>query len=283
MLKINNIKKQYDQFTLNCSLEVKPGCVVGLIGQNGAGKSTLFKAILNLISIDSGDIAINGKDYKLINSKDKQDIGVVLSDAGFSEYLKIRDIIPIMNNLYSRFEKADFMNQCQKFNLPLDKKIMDFSTGMKAKLKTIVAMSHQAKLLILDEPTSGLDVIARDELLDMLREYLENHEDHSIIISSHISGDLEALCDEIYMIDAGSIILHEDTDVLLSEYCVLKIDDKQFETIDKQYILRAIKQNYGYECLTNQKQYYMDNYKDIVVEKGNIDSVITLMIRGEKL
>ncbi|WP_028043441.1 ATP-binding cassette domain-containing protein [Candidatus Stoquefichus massiliensis] len=282
MLKLIDVKKEYNQFTLNCSLEVLPGCVTGLIGQNGAGKSTTFKAILDLISIDGGSIEVLGKDSHQLQQKDKQLLGVVLSDAGFSDYLTIQDVIPILNQLYKKFNRRDFENKCQAFDLPLDKQIKDFSTGMKAKLKVLVALSHQAKLLILDEPTAGLDVIARDELLDMLRKYMEDNEDCSILISSHISSDLEGLCDDLYMIHDGQIIMHEETDVLLGEYAILKVDEKQYLELDKQYLLRHKKENFGYSCLTNQKQYYLDNYPSIVIEKGNIDELIMMMIRGEK-
>ena len=143
-------------------------------------------------------------------------------------------------------------------------------------------VSHNAKLLILDEPTAGLDVVARDELLELLREFMEKDEERSILISSHISGDLESLCDDIYMIHDGKIILHEDTDVLLSDYALLKVDDEQYEKLDKQYILRTKREAYGYSCLTNQKQFYMDNYPKIAIEKGTIDGVITMMIRGRE-
>jgi ABC-2 type transport system ATP-binding protein len=282
MLKLNDVKKEYNQFTLNCSLEIQPGCITGLIGQNGAGKSTTFKAILDLISIDGGNIEVLGKNSQELNQKDKQLLGVVLSDAGFSDYLTIQDVIPVLSHLYETFSVNDFKEKCHLFQLPLNKQIKDFSTGMKAKLKVLVALSHQAKLLILDEPTAGLDVIARDELLDMLRNYMEQNEDCAILISSHISSDLEGLCDDLYMIHNGSIILHEETDVLLGEYAILKVDEKQYLELDKQYILRYKKENFGYRCLTNQKQYYMDNYPTIVIEKGNIDELIMMMIRGEK-
>ena len=257
MLKIEHLKKHYANFSLDCSLELLSGCVTGLIGQNGAGKSTTFKAILGLISTDGGNIAILGKDIKDFTAKDKEELGVVLSDSGFSGYLKIKDIIPVLQNMYTKFDKSFFIEQVQKFQLPLDKQIKDFSTGMKAKLKVLVAISHNAKLLILDEPTSGLDVIARDELLEMLREF-------------------------IYMIHDGKIILHEDTDVLLSDYALLKVDAKQYDKLDKQFILRSRKEAYGYSCLTNQKQYYMENYPKIAIEKGTIDEVITMMIRGSE-
>ena len=280
MLKIQHLKKNYDKFSLDCSLELMPGCVTGLIGQNGAGKSTTFKAILGLISTDGGNITILGKDMKDFTAKDKENLGVVLSDSGFSGYLKIKDIIPILQNMYSKFDKSLFIEQVQRFRLPMNKQIKEFSTGMKAKLKVLVAISHNAKLLILDEPTAGLDVIAREELLEMLREFLEKDEERSILISSHISSDLESLCDDLYMIHDGRIILHEDTDVLLSDYALLKVDADQYDKLDKQFILRSKKEIYGYSCLTNQKQYYMENYPKIAIEKGTIDEVITMMIRG---
>lgn len=283
MLKIEHVRKNYDSFSLDCSLEMKSGCITGLIGQNGAGKSTTFKAILGLISIDSGTIHILGKDIKEFNEKDKQKLGVVLSDSGFSGYLAIDDIIPILKNLYNDFDSLFFLKQIEKFGLPRNKKIKEFSTGMKAKLKVLVAISHNAKLLILDEPTAGLDVIARDELLELLREFMEQDEERSILISSHISSDLETLCDDLYMIHEGKIILHEDTDILLSDYALIKVNQKQYDTLDKQYILRSKKESYGYRCLTNQKQYYMENYPQIAIEKGTIDEVMTMMIRGELL
>lgn len=280
MLKIEHLKKSYENFSLDCSLEVKRGHVTGLIGQNGAGKSTTFKAILGLISYEHGDITILGKPLAQFTAKDKQDLGVVLSDSGFSGYLTINDILPIMENLYKNFDKSFFLEQVEKFQLPCDKKIKDFSTGMKAKVKVLTAISHHAKLLILDEPTAGLDVIARDELLELLRDFMAKEDGNSILISSHISSNLESICDDLYMIHQGTIILHEDTDVLLSDYALLKVDDEAYAGLDKQYLLRSKKESYGYSCLTNQKQYYAENYPQIAIEKGTIDEVITMMIRG---
>ncbi|MDO4260721.1 MAG: ABC transporter ATP-binding protein [Eubacteriales bacterium] len=280
MLKIEHLEKRYKNFALNCSLEVKPGCVTGLIGQNGAGKSTAFKAALGLIFPDGGRITILGKDAGELTSADRERLGVVLSDSGFSGYLTVRGLIPVLKNLYRAFDEPFFREQAGKLGLPMDKKIKEFSTGMKAKLKVLAAISHDAKLLILDEPTAGLDVIARDGILDMLRDFMERDEERAILISSHISGDLESLCDDIYMIREGSILLHEDTDVLLGEYAVLKADEEQYEKLDKQFLLRVKKEPYGYCCLTNQRQYYMENYPQIAAEKGTIDEVMTMMIRG---
>ncbi len=282
MLKIEHLQKTYDQFLLDCSMEVRPGCITGLIGQNGAGKSTTFKAVLGLIAMDGGTVRILGKDIREFSAKDREALGVVLSDSGFSGYLTVKDIIPVLKNLYSGFEQDWFREQLQRFKLPMDKKIKEFSTGMKAKLKVLTAISHNAGLLILDEPTAGLDVIARDELLEMLREFMEKEAQRAILISSHISSDLENLCDDLYMIHDGKIILHEDTDVLLSDYALLKVSEKQFAKLDREFILRSKKESYGYRCLTNQKQYYVENYPQIAIEKGSIDEVITMLIRGVK-
>ena len=281
MLKIEHLQKQYDGFSLDCSLEVKPGCITGLIGENGAGKSTTFKAVLGLISMDGGSVTIFGKDLHSLTPSDKEKIGVVLSDSGFSEYLSIRDMIPILKNMYKKFDMSFFVEQAERMQLPMNKKIKEFSTGMKAKLKVLVAISYQAKLLIMDEPTAGLDVLARAELLDMIREFMEKDEERAIMISSHISSDLETLCDDIYMIHEGKIILHEDTDVLLSDYALLKVDKKQYESLDHDYLLRVKQESYGYCCLTNQRQYYMDNYPEIVIEKGTMDRIIMMMVRGK--
>lgn len=283
MLRIENLRKNYKSFSLDCTMEVRPGCVTGLIGQNGAGKSTTFKAALGLIRPDGGNIRIMGRDIGEFGVGDRQKLGVVLSDSGFSGYLTVADTVPILSNLYKDFDKPFFLEQIKKGGLPENKKIKEFSTGMKAKLKVITAISHNAGLLILDEPTAGLDVVARDELLDLLREFMEKDENRAILISSHISGDLESLCDDVYMIHEGKIILHEDTDVLLSDYAVLKMDERQYDMLDKQYILRSRKESFGYSCLTNQRQYYQDNYPKLAVIKGTIDEVITMMIRGAVL
>lgn len=280
MLKMTSVKKNYKDFTLDCTLEIKSGYVTGLVGRNGAGKTTAFKSVLGLISVDGGEIEILGKRLSDFKSKDKEKIGVLLSDSGFSGELKVKDIIPVLSAVYSQFDKEDFLKKCKQMKLPLNKKIKEFSTGMKARLKLIIAITHNADLLILDEPTAGMDVMAREDIIDMLREYMEQRE-RAILISSHISGDLEGLCDDIYMIDNGKIILHQDTDVILSSYGILKLRDEEYRNLDKSHILKIKKENFGVSCLTDEKQFYLDNYPGIVVERGGIDSVITMMIGGE--
>lgn len=280
MLKMTSVKKNYRDFTLDCTLEIKPGYVTGLVGRNGAGKTTAFKSVLGLISVDGGEIEIFGKKLSDFKSKDKEKIGVLLSDSGFSGELKVKDIIPVLSAVYSQFDKEDFLKKCKQMKLPLNKKIKEFSTGMKARLKLIIAITHNADLLILDEPTAGMDVMARESIIDILREYMEQGE-RAILISSHISGDLEGLCDDIYMIDNGKIILHQDTDVILSSYGILKLRDEEYRKLDKSHILKIKKENFGVSCLTDEKQFYVDNYPGIVMERGGIDSVITMMIGGE--
>ena len=281
MLRLENVRKKYKDFELDVTMEVKPGRVTGLIGRNGAGKTTAFKAALGLIRTEGGEISMLGKPLSKLSEKDRERIGVVLSDSGFSGYLKIKDLVVILRNLYSGFDEEYFTGKCKSFGLPFDKRIKDFSTGMKRRLHVAAALSHHADLLIMDEPTAGMDVIARDELLTMIREYMEA-EERSVLISSHISGDLEGLCDDIYLIDEGKVILHEDMDVLLDEYGILKVTKEQYEAMDKSFLVCRRKEEFGYSCLTNQKRFYVENYPDIVVEKGSVDGVMTMMIRGER-
>lgn len=282
MIRLENVKKQYKDFSLECSLEVRPGRITGLVGQNGSGKSTTFKAILGLIHTDGGTIEVFGKEPKNMPVEEKQQIGAVLAESGFSGYILVKDVCRIMAAMYPEFDKEGFERNCKKYGIPMDKKIKEFSTGMKTKLKMLVAISHNAKFLILDEPTSGVDVVVRDEFLSLLREYMET-EGRSILISSHISNDLETLCDDLYMIHDGKIVMHEDVDVLLSEYGILKPTVEQFEQLDKKYLLKIKKESYGYRCLTNERQFYMENYPEMVVEKGNIDDMILVMVRGENV
>lgn len=281
MLEIKDLKKSYGSFQLHCSLAVEEGCITGLIGSNGAGKSTTFKSILGLIRKDSGTVTLFGKDVHHLTRQDKENIGVVLSDSGFSNQLTLMDIAAVLDAMYKNLKKSEFLEACRRYQLPVNKKIKEFSTGMKAKVKILAAISHKPQFLLLDEPTAGLDVLAREDLLNVLRDYMEEDETRSILISSHISTDLEGLCDDLYMIDKGQIILHEDTDTLLGRYGLLKVTKEQYETIETQYLLRKRKESYGYSILTNEKQFYLENYPQITVENGSIDEVIAMMVKGE--
>ncbi len=280
MLQIQDLQKTYGHFRLNCSLEVESGRVTGLVGQNGAGKSTVFKAVIGLILPDAGQVRLFGKDASQLKKEEKQKLGVVMVNSGFNGFLTVGDLVPVLQRLYPGFDKASFLALCQRFDLPLDRQIRTFSTGMQAKLKVLTAVTHQASFLLLDEPTAGLDVVAREEVLDMLRDFMEEDENRSILISSHISGDLEGLCDDFYMIHEGSIALHEQTDVLLSDYALLKASPAQMERLDRRYLLKVRQERWGYSCLTNQKQYYLENFPDIALEQGSLDELIMMMIRG---
>lgn len=282
LLNLEHVQKSYGTFALDVSLKVQEGQVIGLIGANGAGKSTTFKAILGLIHSEAGVCEMFDKPVKELTVADKEKIGVVLAESGFSGYITVKDVMAIMSAMYKDFSKTEFEGRCEQFRIPMNKQIKEFSTGMKAKLKVLVALSHNAKLLILDEPTAGLDVVAREEVLDMLRAYMEDGT-KGILISSHISSDLEGICDELYMIDNGSIAMHEETDVLLSEYGVLKVTPEQYEKLDKQHILKLKKEQACYRCLTAQKAYYMENYPELIVENGSIDELMMLMLRGEEV
>jgi ABC-2 type transport system ATP-binding protein len=141
-------------------------------------------------------------------------------------------------------------------------------------------MSHEAEFLVLDEPTTGLDVMAREEILDLLHTYMQN-DNHSILISSHISSDLESLCDDIYLIENGKIILHEETHTLLDEYAVLKVTPEQYQNLDKKHLISVKKETFGYSCLTKEKQFYQENYKEITMEKGSIDGIYSVLVQGK--
>ena len=282
MVKADSLIKQYGKFNLDVSLEVPDGYITGLVGKNGAGKSTTIKLILGLIKPDGGSVTVFGKNANELTGKDKQRLGVTLSGAGFSDYLNIKDVTKILRKMYTGFDEEWFKSSCVSMNIPADKKLKDFSTGMRAKLRMLIALSHRAELLVLDEPTAGLDVDARNRLLDMLRDYLEKNPSSSLLITSHISGDLEGLCDDIYMLHDGRIVLHEDTDVLLDKYAVIKVDEAAYEKIDKSYILKTKKERFGYSCFTNEKQFYIENYPGIIVENGGIDDLILMYSGGEK-
>ena len=279
MIQVEGLKKSYGSFQLDISMEIPKGRVTGLVGRNGVGKSTAIKAMLGLIKSDGGKIQILGKPVNSLTIEDRERMGVVFSDSGFSNFLKLKDVLMILRSSYQEFDENWFVRSCEKWKLPMNKNLKDFSTGMKARLKVLTACSHNADLLILDEPTAGLDVIARNEMLDMLRDYLAKDSERTMLISSHISTDLEGICDDIYMLHDGKIVLHEDTDVILGEYAVLKLSEKAYEKIEKQYFLQTKKTNFGYACLTNQRQFYAENYPDVVIESGNIDELIIMMAK----
>ena len=280
MIKMQNVRKKYGDFEFDMSMEIPEGRITGLVGKNGAGKSTAIKLMLGLTKPDSGNISVLGSDGKELTPAVKQKIGVSLAESGFSSQLSIEDMKQILSKMYREFDRQLFTKQCEKMKLPKKKKMKDFSTGMKAKLKVLTALTHNADLLILDEPTAGLDIEARNEILDLLREYVTYNEKSSILITSHIATDLESLCDDIYLIHDGKMIIHEDTDVILEQYGVLKVSEEQYGKLDQRAILKSRKESYGYACFTSDRKFYQENYPGIVVEKGGIDELILMMTGG---
>ena len=280
MITMQNVRKTYGSFTFEMSMELPEGQILGLIGKNGAGKSTAIKLILGLCRAEEGTVNVLGSDSKELPEKVKQDIGVSLAESGFSGELTVNDVKHILKKMYHSFDENYFIQQGENLKLPMNKKIKEFSTGMKAKLRVLTAMTHHAKLLIMDEPTAGLDVEARNEILDMLRAYIAGDESRSILITSHISTDLESLCDELYLIHDGKLILHEAIDAILEQYGILKVSEEQYRTLDQSSILKVQKENYGYACFTDDKKFYQENYPQIAVENGGIDELILMMTGG---
>ncbi len=281
MIQVENLIKTYGDFRLNLSFNIPEGQITGLVGKNGAGKSTTIKAILGLIRPDAGTVKVFGNDARALSASDKARMGVALSDSGMSNYLTVNDVAKILEKSYESTDAESFIRMCKDYGLPEKKLIKDFSTGMKAKLKVLVALSHDSDLLIMDEPTAGLDVEARNEILDILRDYLTKNDKRSILITSHIATDLEGICDDIYLIHNGEIILHEDTDVILSGYGVIKVSEEDYEKLEKEYILKAKKESFGYVCVTKEKAFFTENYPNIVVEKCGIDDLILILTGGK--
>ncbi len=282
MLKLTGLKKKYRDFDLDCSLQVRPGAITGFIGPNGAGKSTTFKAVLGLISRDGGEIELFGRPCSAPGVEEKRRMGVALAESGFSGELTLTDVGRVLKAFYPSFDGAYFTEKAGELSLPTDKKIKEFSTGMNAKARVLGAVCHRAELLILDEPTSGLDVLAREQILDLLRDYMAEDEGRAILISSHISGDLERLCDDFYMISGGRILCHEETDRLQSDYALIKVSEKEYAALDPVGFLRVRRESFGRSILTDQRKFYTENYPRTVIEQIDLDGFIMMMLKGEK-
>lgn len=282
ILEIKNLSKKYKGFELkNINLELPKGMIMGLIGENGAGKSTTIKAILNVINRDSGDIKIFGLDNIENEKKIKEEIGVVLDDSFFSEYLNPTDINKIMRNIYKRWDENLYFKYIEDFKLPKDKITKEYSSGMKMKLKIAVALSHHPKLLVLDEPTSGLDPVARNEILDIFQDFIQD-EEHAILVSSHITSDLEHIADYITFINEGEIVLTKTRDELLENYGIVKCSEEEFKNIDKRDFVKFKKSRYEYDVLVENKLEFVKKYSIQIVDKPTIEDIMLIYIKGEK-
>ncbi len=282
VIEIKKLTKKYDKFELkNINLSLPKGMIMGLIGENGAGKSTTIKAILNLIHIDSGKIKIFGLDNKREEKRIKEDIGVVLDDSFLSEYLNPSDINKIMKNIYKNWDEKLYFKYLDNFKLPKDKNIKEFSSGMKMKIRIITALSHHPKLLILDEPTSGLDPVARNEILDIFQDFIQD-EECSILVSSHITSDLEHIADYITFINDGSIVLSRTKDELLEHYGIVKCSKEEFSSIHSSDYIKYKKNRYEYEVLIEDKDLFKKKYNSKVIDKPTIEDIMLIYIKGEK-
>lgn len=282
VLEVRNLSKKYNDFELkNINMTLPKGMIMGLIGENGAGKTTTIKSILNIISSDSGEIKIFGLDNKIDNKKSKEDIGVVLDDSFLSEYLKPIDINKIMKNIYKNWDEKLYFKYIEDFKLPENKMSKEYSSGMKMKLKIAVALSHHPKLLILDEPTSGLDPVARNEILDIFQDFIQD-EEKSILVSSHITSDLEHIADYITFINSGEIVLEKTKDELLENYGIVKCSDIDFKKIDKSDFIKYRKNRYDYEILIENKANFKRKYDIEIIDKPTIEDIMLIYIKGEK-
>lgn len=281
MIHIQNAVKNYGEFQLNANLDIPKNSITALLGLNGSGKTTLFRLLTGLMKPDSGIVNVFDQNAWTLSKKQKEEIGVVLSESTFIPSLTVEQIKKVLKAFYSSFDANYYDRLVNRFNLPKNQEIQNYSTGMKVRLKVISALSHHPKLLLLDEPTAGLDVAARNEILDLLREYMENPE-HSILISSHISSDLENFCDDFYLISSGRIVLHEDVETLNDGYGIVHILDQDYNKVDLQQVIRQKKTRNGTDVLVKDIQFYEENYPWLAVEHGNIDDLL-LMYEGESV
>ena len=279
-LKLTNITKKYDDFILdNVSFNVPKGNIVGLIGENGAGKSTTLNSILEIIERDSGDVFILDSEKNIISNDIREKIGVVFDGNNFPEDLTPQKLNNVLKAIYNNWEEKKFYELLENFSLPKNKKIKKFSKGMKMKLSISVALSHKAELLILDEATSGLDPVVRDDILDILLDFVQE-ENNSILMSSHITSDLEKIADYIVFIHKGKVIFEETKDNLIYNYGMLKCKLKEFDDIEKKDIIRYRKMDYGYEILIKNKKELEKKYPNVIMDNIKIEDIMLMYVKG---
>ena len=260
VLKIENLNKKYPSFSLkDVSFEVKPGEIMGFIGRNGAGKTTTLKSIMNLIHYESGKISAFDLDMTEHELENKQRIGFALSELNYYPNKTIRQLVNVTKRFYKNFDEEKFNQVCKLFNLNLDKKLEELSSGMKVKYSVAIALSHKAELLILDEPTSGLDPVSRDEILDIFREIVKS-KDRAILFSTHITSDLDKCASNITYIHDGTILYTGTKKDFINSYLFVKDKTKNKE-LEKEYI--------AYKELDEYTEGLIDiNKKDIFIKNG---------------
>lgn len=282
ILQVDNLTKQYSDFKLDhVSFSIPKGTIMGLIGENGAGKSTTINAILDLIKKDDGTVTFWEQELSSSRSL-KEDIGVVFDSINFYETLTPVKVGKISQAAYSQWDDHLYNGYLKRFQLPADKEIKTLSKGMKMKLGIAVALSHRPKLLILDEATSGLDPVMRDDILDVFLEFVQD-ENHSILMSSHITTDLEKVADYITFIHQGKVLFCKPKDELRYNYGIIRCGAAIFDKIDKSEILAYRKDDYQWNVLVADKEKVRRKYKSAVVDDATIDDILLLYVKGEQV
>ena len=278
-LEIKGLCKQYEGFALeNVSFTLPRGAVMGFIGENGAGKTTTIKSILHLIHRDAGEISVLGLDNEKDERAVKERIGVVLEDGCFLNTMNARQVDTLMGKAYKSWQSAQFFGFMKRFGIDERKKIKDYSKGMRMKISIAAALSHGAELLIMDEPTSGLDPVVRDEVLDLFYDFMQD-ESHAILLSSHITSDLDKIADYITFIHQGRIVLSEPRDELLDTYGVLRCTADQLASLDPAAVRAKRVSTFGCEALVRRGG-VPQNWP---VEPVNIEQIMLFLTRGEEV
>lgn len=278
-IEVENLTKTFDEFKLDdISLKIRKGKIVGLIGENGAGKTTLIKCILDVMHRDSGNVSLFEKKYE---GSLKDDIGVVFDNSFINETFNIKDINLIMKNIYSKWDSKLFFKYMKEYNIPLKKEIKRLSTGMKKKIEIAVALSHHPKMLILDEPTSGLDPVIRSEVLEMFEDFVTNKE-NSILLSTHITSDLEHIADDVIFISHGKIIFNKPLKEIREDYTMLELTHEEYEKFPKDIIIRAKKNRLDYQILIHKKD-MKKSFDKYIKNITTLDDIMLLYIKGENV
>ncbi len=281
VVELKDVTKDYGDFKLDqVSFTVPEGSVCGFIGQNGAGKTTTIKLMLDVIKADQGEIRLFDENIEKDSARLREDIGVVFDEMGFHEFMTGRDINIMMKNIYKNWDEEMFFDYLKRFSLPSRKQCGDFSRGMRMKLQIAVALSHHAKLLIMDEPTSGLDPIVRNEMLQIFREFVIE-EDHTILLSSHITGDLEKLADEVVFINAGKIVLSGNKDDILEKHGLLKCKKSELEKISAPLIVNVQPGTFGVEVLVNDRRACEKLYPQMVIEPATLEDIMLFYVNKD--
>ena len=280
-LEVINLVKNYSDFHLKeINIKLPKGKIIGLIGENGSGKTTTIKAILNLMTYDKGSIKIFDKDSRYLTKEEREKIGIVLDDSFFLPILNVNDINKLMKNFYHNWNEKLYYETIKKFKIPCNKPLKEFSSGMKMKIKVLCAIAHEPKLLILDEPTNGLDPIFRYEIIELFNNFVSNGE-NSILMTTHITSDLEHLADEIIFIDEGSIILDVPKEKIDNEYGIVEILEDDITKIKKEDYLKCLK--YKNECnlLVNPRNEFHKKYPKLDERKPTLEEMMLMLVKGE--